>query len=235
MSRASVVRRAGLGRSGRAEKSGLADWGQSPERITQLRDKVDINIFTPGSKAGIPVSILSSLEVPPFEIMDDGELLGERIESTVSSLLSLIGVTGDTSQSSETVLLSAIFQHAWKAEQDITLESLIRHIQKPSFDKVGVVDLESFFSQKERQALALKFNNLLASPGFATWLEGPPLDIAKMLFQIALAVQPEEGGRILEYDTTVVVPPGWSVQRDAAGTLVLAALAMSRVKVPGEA
>lgn len=162
-------------------KKGLADWGQPAERVQQFRDKVDINIFTPGSKAGIPVSILSSLSVPPFEIMDDGELLGERIESTVSSLLSLIGVTGDTSQSSETVLLSAIFQHAWKAEQDITLESLIRHIQKPSFDKVGVVDLESFFSQKERQALALKFNNLLASPGFAAWLEGVPLDISKMM------------------------------------------------------
>jgi len=162
-------------------KKGLADWGQPAERVQQFRDKVDINIFTPGSKAGIPVSILSSLSVPPFEIMDDGELLGERIESTVSSLLSLIGVTGDTSQSSETVLLSAIFQHAWSAGQDITLESLIRHIQKPSFDKVGVVDLESFLSQKDRQGLALKFNNLLASPGFAAWLEGVPLDISKMM------------------------------------------------------
>ena len=142
---------------------------------------MDINIFTPGSKAGIPVSILSSLEVPPFEIMDDGELLGERIESTVSSLLSLVGVDADPIQSPEAVLLSAIFQHAWAAEQNITLETLIRHIQKPSFDKVGIIDLESFLPEKSRQTLALKFNNLLASPGFATWLEGPPLDIAKML------------------------------------------------------
>ena len=162
-------------------KKGLADWGQPAERVQQFRDKVDINIFTPGSKAGIPVSILSSLAVPPFEIMDDGELLGERIESTVASLLSLIGITGESSQSNEAVLLSAIFQNAWVAGQDITLESLIRHIQKPSFDKVGVVDIESFYGQKDRQTLALKFNNLLASPGFASWLEGVPLDIAKML------------------------------------------------------
>ncbi len=162
-------------------KAGLADWGQSPERISKLRDKVDINIFTPGSKAGIPVSILSSLEVPPFEVMDDGELLGERIESTVSSLLSLVGVDADPIQSPEAVLLSAIFQHSWAAEQDITLETLIRHIQKPAFDKVGIIDLETFLPEKSRQTLALKFNNLLASPGFATWLEGPPLDIAKML------------------------------------------------------
>ena len=142
---------------------------------------MDINIFTPGSKAGIPVCILSSLEVPPFEIMDDAELLGERIESTVSSLLSLVGVDADPIQSPEAVLLSTIFQHAWAAEQNITLETLIRHIQKPAFDKVGVIDLESFLPEKARQTLALKFNNLLASPGFATWLEGPPLDIAKML------------------------------------------------------
>ncbi|MEO5712338.1 MAG: DUF87 domain-containing protein [Luteolibacter sp.] len=162
-------------------KSGLADWGQDPSRIATLRDKVDINIFTPGSKAGIPVSILSSLEVPPFEIMDDAELLGERVESTVASLLSLVGVEADAIQSPEAVLVAAIFQHAWAAGQNITLETLIRHIQKPSFDKVGVIDLDSFMSEKNRQTLALKFNNLLASPGFATWLDGPPLDIAKML------------------------------------------------------
>jgi hypothetical protein len=162
-------------------KSGLAEWGQSPERITQLRDKVNINIFTPGSKAGIPVSILSSLEVPPFEIMDDGELLGERIESTVSSLLSLVGVDADPIQSPEAVLLSTVFQKAWADGQNITLETLVRHIQKPAFDKVGILDLDSFLPVKSRQTLALKFNNLLASPGFSSWLEGPPLDIAKML------------------------------------------------------
>ena len=162
-------------------KTGLAEWGQDPARIATLRDKVDINIFTPGSKAGIPVSILSSLEVPPFEIMDDAELLGERVESTVSSLLSLVGENVDAIQSPEAVLVAAIFQKAWADGQNVTLETLIRHIQKPAFDKVGVIDLESFMPEKSRQVLALKFNNLLASPGFATWLEGPPLDIAKML------------------------------------------------------
>ena len=162
-------------------KKGLADWGQPLERVKQFREQVDINVFTPGSKAGIPVSILSSLAVPPFEVMDDGELLGERIESTVSSLLSLISMADDNGQSPAAVLLAAIFQHAWNAGQDITLENLIRHIQKPAFDKVGVMDLESFLPQKDRQALALKFNTLLASPGFASWLEGAPLDITSML------------------------------------------------------
>ena len=162
-------------------KNGLADWGQSPERIATLRERVDVNIFTPGSNAGIPVSILSSLEAPPFEVIDDGELLGERVESTVSSLLSLVGVDADPIQSPEAILLANVFAHEWRAGRDLSLESLIRHVQQPPFDKVGVIDVDSFLSARDRQALALRFNNLLASPGFSTWLEGPPLDIAKML------------------------------------------------------
>ncbi|MFT4177236.1 MAG: DUF87 domain-containing protein [Luteolibacter sp.] len=162
-------------------KAGLADWGQSPERIAQLREKVDITVFTPGSRSGIPVSILSSLEAPPFEILDDGELLGERVESTVSSLLSLVGVEAEPVRSPEAILLGTIFQRAWTEGTSLTLETLIRYIQKPAFDKIGVIDLESFLPEKARQALALKFNNLLASPGFATWLEGPPLDLRQML------------------------------------------------------
>ena len=163
-------------------KKGIAEWGQSGERVAQMREQVDINVFTPGSKAGIPVSILSSLDVPPFEVMDDGELLGERIESTVSSLLSLVGVDADPIQSPEAVLLSAIFQHSWSNEESLSLESLIRNIQRPQFGKVGVIDVESFYGEKARQKLALKFNNLLASPGFSTWLEGPPLDIQRMMY-----------------------------------------------------
>lgn len=162
-------------------KDGLADWGQAPERISQLREKTDINIFTPGSNSGIPVSILSSLGVPPVEVMEDGELFGDRISSTAESLLSLVGVSTDGTQSPEAVLLGAIFQSEWKAGRSLDLEKLIREIQRPSVTKIGVIDMESFYPEKSRQVLALKFNNLLASPGFSTWLEGAPLDIAKML------------------------------------------------------
>lgn len=163
-------------------EEGIGSWHQSPERVRQLQAKTEINIFTPGSKAGIPVSILSSLDVPPFEVLDDGELLGERIESTVSSLLSLVGVDADPIQSPEAILLGSIFNHCWAAGQSLTLESLIRNIQKPPFGKVGVIDLESFIDTKVRQKLALKFNALLASPGFSSWLEGPPLDIQRMMY-----------------------------------------------------
>jgi len=183
------ARKKGLGPDEFAEKTarmweeGIGSWHQSPERVRQLREKSDITVFTPGSKAGIPVSILSSLEVPPFEVLDDGELLGERIESTVSSLLSLVGVDADPIQSPEAILLGSIFNHCWQEGQSLGLESLIRNVQKPPFDKVGVIDVESFLGSKDRQKLALKFNALLASPGFSTWLEGPPLDVQRMMYR----------------------------------------------------
>lgn len=162
-------------------KKGLADWGQDPSRITRFREQVDVNIFTPGSSAGIPVSILGSLCVPPVEVLEDRELFGDHVSATVESLLSLIGEDVSGVQSQEAVLLGMIFQTEWSAGRGVTLESLITQIQRPSFTKVGVMDVESFYPEKSRQSLALKFNHLLASPGFSTWLEGPPLDIAKML------------------------------------------------------
>ena len=162
-------------------KSGLESWGQSADRIRQFREKIDMAVYTPGSNAGLPVSILSSLDVPAFEILDDGEALAERIESTVSSLLSLVGNDADPIRDPEHILLSNIFSHSWKAGHGVTLEALIRHIQVPPFDKIGVMDLETVCPQKSRLDLALKMNNLLASPGFSTWLEGEPLDIKRML------------------------------------------------------
>ena len=46
---------------------------------------------------------------------------------------------------------------------------------------MGVLDIESFFPAKDRFALAMKLNNLLAAPAFAAWLEGEPLDVAAIL------------------------------------------------------
>ncbi len=162
-------------------RKGLGEWGQGPERIRALRDKIDMTVYTPGSNAGLPVSILASLDVPDFEVLDDAEMLGERIESTVSSMLSLVGIEADPIQSPEHIVMSNIFSHAWRAGQGITLENLIRHIQVPPFDKIGVMDLERVMPEKDRQSLAMKFNNLLASPGFSTWLEGEALDIKRMM------------------------------------------------------
>ncbi len=163
-------------------QKGLGEWGQSADRIKKLRETVDMSIYTPGSNAGLPVSILSSLNCPPAEVMDDAEALGDRIESTVSSMLGLLNVNADPIQSPEHILLSNIVAHGWKKGQNLTLENLVRQIQQPPISKVGVVDLDSFMPEAKRTALAMKLNNLLASPGFSSWLEGEALDIQRMYY-----------------------------------------------------
>ncbi len=161
---------------------GLGDWGQSAARIEQMRSKVDINIFTPGSNAGIPVSIVASLAAPAPEVLEDDEVFNERVETCVSSLLSLAGIEGDPVNSPEHILVSTIFSTCWQKGQDVTLEDLVRMVQQPPFKKVGVVALDEFLNEKKRNEVAMKLNNLIASPSFASWLQGVPLDIAKMLY-----------------------------------------------------
>ena len=162
-------------------KKGLGDWGQSGERIQKLHDAADVVVYTPGSNAGIPVSILKSFAVPSQEILDDTEMLRERIGTTVTSLLGLIGVEADPIKSREHILLSTILDHTWKAHQDLDLATLIQQIQMPPVTKIGVLDLDSFYPSKERFALAMLLNNLLAAPGFSAWLEGDALDVGQML------------------------------------------------------
>src|SRR5690349_3772067 len=162
-------------------REGLAKWGQDGERIKRLRNAADFRIYTPGSNAGFPVSILKSFAAPPPEIRDDNELLNERINTTTTSLLGLLGVEADPIRSREHILISNILSREWTAGKDLDVAGLIQNIQSPSFTKVGVMDLESFFPAKDRFELAMSLNNLLASPSFATWMEGESLDIQQML------------------------------------------------------
>ncbi len=163
-------------------EKGLAEWGQDKGRIQRLREKVDMAIYTPGSNAGLPVSILSSLDAPDEAMMEDRELLADRISSTVSSMLGLMGVDADPVQSKEHILMSNIVAYFWAKNQNLSLEVLVRAIQQPPIRKVGVVDIDTFLSESKRSDLAMKLNNLLASPGFGVWLEGEPLDIQRMYF-----------------------------------------------------
>lgn len=163
-------------------KKGLADWGQDGARVRKLREAADCVIYTPGSNAGIPVSILKSFAAPPGSILDDPELLRERIGTTVTGLLALIGIDADPIKSREHILLSTIFARFWKDREDLDLTSLIHAIQIPPITKIGVMDLESFLPSKDRFALAMGLNNLLAAPGFSAWLEGDALDIGTLLY-----------------------------------------------------
>ncbi|BCA55724.1 ATP-binding protein [Nitrospira sp. KM1] len=165
--------------------SGLAAWNQDGARIRRLRDAAEFAIYTPGSQAGLPVSILKSFAAPPGDVLSDAEVLRERIMTTTTGLLGLLGVEADPIRSREHILLSTILDHFWRQQQDLDLAALVRAIQTPPVNTVGVMDLDAFFPAKERFALAMKMNNLLASPGFQAWMEGEALDIQQLLYSPA--------------------------------------------------
>ncbi len=162
-------------------RKGLSDWNQGGERIRKLRDTADFVVYTPGSNSGIPVSIMKSFSAPDSSILADEEILQERISTTVSSLLSLLGIQSDPLRGREHLLLAQIMNVAWRGGKDLDLQSLIQSIQTPPFSKVGVLDLETFYPSKERFDLVLTLNGLLASPSFRMWTSGEPLDVANIL------------------------------------------------------
>ena len=161
--------------------SGLAEWGEDGARIERLRAAADFVIYTPGSRAGLPVSIVRSFAAPAESIRSDTEALAERAAGTATSLLDLAGATS-AARSREHTLVSTLLTTAWGQGQDLDLAALIQQIQTPPFDKVGVADLESFFPSRERFELGMRINGLLAAPGFDQWLEGDPLDPASVLY-----------------------------------------------------
>ncbi len=163
-------------------KEGLGTWGEDGARIGRLRNAVDLAIYTPGSTAGLPLTVLRSFDAPPSALIGQTELYRERIASAISGLLALLGITADPISSREHILLSSILDQAWRTGQDLDMASLIHAVQSPGFQKVGVMDIETFFPAKDRFALAMKLNNLLASPGFAGWLEGDALDVGSLLY-----------------------------------------------------
>ena len=165
-----------------AWRQGLAGWGQDGERIRRLRKHADFAVYTPGSAAGIPVSALRSFDAPPQALIDDADAYRERVQSSVTGLLGLLGIDADPVRSREHILLSSILDDAWRRGRGLDLAALIQAIQQPPFTRLGVMELESVYPAKDRFELAMQLNALLASPGFRTWLEGEPLDVASLLY-----------------------------------------------------
>jgi len=165
-------------------RKGLADWGIEPARIAELKKSASFAIYTPGSDAGIPVSILASFAAPTIPWKVNQEILRERVSGTVTAILGLVGLTDvDPVRSREHILLSNIFENAWSQGLDLDLGELILQTQNPPFPKLGVMDVNTFFPQKDRFELAMMLNNILAAPAFQTWLQGQPLDILSLLFE----------------------------------------------------
>ena len=162
-------------------KEGLESWGQDAERIRMMRDTVEMRVYTPGATFGRPLTILKSFDAPNEQVLNDSDLLADRISSTSSGLLSLLGIDADPIRSKEHILISNILNHTWSRGQNLDLGSMISMIQEPPFERVGIMELDKFYPEKQRRDLAMTLNNLLASPSFSNWMMGEPVNIKRML------------------------------------------------------
>lgn len=184
-----IARRAGKSleqaahEAAQAWRDGLQKWDIGPERLQALQNAVQFTIYTPGSNAGLPISVLSSLTAPSLAWDGNQEILREKIASMITALLSLVGLDDlDPLASREHILLANLLETAWSNGKDLDLAELILQTQNPPFDKLGAFPLETFFPAKERTKLALQLNTILAAPTFEAWREGQPLDIPSLLF-----------------------------------------------------
>jgi hypothetical protein len=165
-----------------AWKQGLAEWDQGPDRIARLRAAAEVSLYTPGASTGLGLSVLRSLANPGAAALADATALREQIGSVVAALLALLGRDADPVRSRDAILLARIVEHSWSAGTGLDLAALIQAIQKPGFEQIGAFDLETYYPARERLELAMTVNSLLASPGFAAWTEGEPLDAQRLLF-----------------------------------------------------
>jgi len=161
-------------------KKGLNSWGIDREHILSLQQKMDLRIFTPGSSAGMPVSIIQGFKAPGAELARDEEGTLEKIRNTVSALLSLLGISADPLTSKPHILMSNIIDHHWRLGRDLSLEELILNIQKPPFQRLGVFEVNQLMDEKERVELAFKINNIIAAPSFRFWKTGMPLSTGRL-------------------------------------------------------
>jgi hypothetical protein len=159
---------------------GLVAWGQDGARIDRLRRAAEFAIYTPGSRAGLPVSVLSSFAAPAQALRDDAEAMTERAGNIATSVLALAGVDA-APRSREHTLVTMLLTSAWREGRDVDMAGLIHLVQSPPFETVGVIALESYYPSTERFDLAVRLNELIAAPGFGQWLQGDSLDPASLL------------------------------------------------------
>ena len=159
--------------------NGLADWGIDRAEIGALRSGHEFVVYTPGSSTGVPLNLIGSL-APPAGL--DAESIHDEVESLVQGLLGLVDIASDPMSGREHVLMANIIEAAWANGETLDLPALLLRIQDPPMRKLGVIEVDAFFPRADRTALMMRLNGLLASPSFAAWGQGQPLDIASMLW-----------------------------------------------------
>src|SRR5262249_10099801 len=103
-------------------RKGLTDSLQTPERISRLQAAAEWRIYTPGSEAGLPLSLLGTFQAPADPL--SREALNQKIDATATALLGLSGISSDPVQSREHILIAQLLLHAWRARPSLDLPHL---------------------------------------------------------------------------------------------------------------
>lgn len=211
-------------------KEGLTKWGLPLERIQEYRRSAQFSIYTPGSSAGLPVSILASFAAPLEGWAGNEEALRERISGIVTAILGLTGMSANPVEDPEHILLSNIFEYNWRSGSDLSMEQLILQVQNPPFSKLGVLDVETVIPEKDRFKLAKQLNNIIASPNFQSWTQGEPIHVPSLLYtaegyprtSIVYTAHLNDAER--QFITTLLLESVLSWMRTLSGTASLRAL-----------
>ena len=170
-------------------KKGLARHDMDGARVAKLRDRMALKVFTPGAASGRPIDVVAALRRPPADALADDETRAELAAGTVASLLGLAAIKADPMRSPEHLVTAQIIERAWLAGEDLDMETLILRIVDPPFAKVGVFPVDRFWKPDDRMDLAMGLNAVIASPAFAGWAAGEPLDPGALL-------EPRADGRV---------------------------------------
>ena len=121
---------------------------------------------------------------PQLRWDDDAEALREQIAGTVSALLGLVGIEADPVRSREHILLSNIFEHAWRAGPGPGPGQADpgRSRSRPC-GKLGVFDVDTFYpAEGPLRSWPWRSTTSSPRPPSQTWIQGEPLDIGSLLY-----------------------------------------------------
>jgi hypothetical protein len=162
-------------------KRELGAWGITAPELESFRSGTQLRVLTPGSTAGEPLHILSSLERRSASWDNDPEAGRAAVSAAISLVLRLLGRDPDPSKSREHVLLSILAERRMQKGQSAELGSLLDEVLNPPLERVGALEVDDFLPERERRSLAATLNTLLASPTFASWRQGASLDVREWL------------------------------------------------------
>jgi hypothetical protein len=163
----------------RREALAAASIGE-PE-LAHYAGRTEMRILTPGIATGELLHILSPLEQRSPRWDTDADSARHALGAAVSLVLRLLGRDADPARSREHVLLSILAERRLAAGSHAELADLMQDLLEPPVTEIGALPINQFLRKNERQQLAAALNTLLASPTFASWRQGIPLDVASWL------------------------------------------------------